>query len=516
MNLYFKEAVFMDLQEQFAYLETHDHENSNAYLHLFLEDSINEGILIHEFYPFFRRIFKIEGSNHLAQVFKIASNYLELIPEYENKYLLLYLKMNYYYSIGDYVFALALIDQLSNLDIPGNFKLSIHIMKLIIFQYQKRNLELDQLLNFIENSDFFTQANIYIRGIYYINATWISVIRNDIEQASDYLNKMNRSLNNKNISANFKIYFTTTIKCFVNILSIQNEAVEQNINKIATCFYKFVMNSFAFTNASNEDSDNFIFVLKKLANVYTVKMEYDICEKIILDMKHPLLRNLINYYNYLYQTNNPYYMKNEHMRSKHVQALYDFYIDNQKSYAYALEETLKLQTLEEKLNQLESKYSYDLLTNCFNRNYLVELENEEIQNACVIYLDLDNLKQVNDAHGHNSGDVYLKVFGNILLKCFNKTGTKVFRYGGDEFVVLIEGGDEDFYIQQIQRLIASAQTASLSNSNTISIGFSCGMAIIQNKSKIKDAIILADEAMYECKAARRDHKDVYYVIKRQE
>ena len=123
---------------------------------------------------------------------------------------------------------------------------------------------------------------------------------------------------------------------------------------------------------------------------------------------------------------------------------------------------------------------------------------------------------MNDAHGHNSGDVYLKVFGNILLKCFNKTGTKVFRYGGDEFVVLIEGGDEDFYIQQIQRLIASAQTASLSNSNTISIGFSCGMAIIQNKSKIKDAIILADEAMYECKAARRDHKDVYYVIKRQE
>ena len=506
----------MDLQEQFAYLEAHDNENSKAYLRLFLEDSVNEGILIQEFYPFFRRIFKIEGSNHLAQIFKIASNYLDLFPDYENGYLLLYLKMNYYYSIGDYVFALLLIDKLSKLDIPPNFRLSIRIMQLIIYQYQNKHKELDALLSFIENNEFFMQANIYIRGIYYVNATWISVIRNDSLKASDYLTKMNRSLNTKNISANFKIYFTTTIKCFVNILSIQNEAVEQNINKIATCFYKFVMNSFSFTNASNEDSDNFIFVLKKLANIYTVKMEYEICEKIIMDMKHPILRNLINYYNYLYQTNNPYYLKNDLMRSKHIQALYDFYIDNQKSYAYALEETLKLQTLEEKLNQLESKYSFDLLTNCYNRNYLVELEGKEIENACVIYLDLDNLKQVNDTHGHNSGDAYLKVFGNILLKSFSKENMQVFRYGGDEFVVLIYGENEDSYIRLVQRLIASAQTASLANSNTISIGFSCGIYIIREKSKLKDAIHFADEAMYECKAARKEHKDVYYVIKRQE
>lgn len=502
----------MNLKDRFEFLERNDNENSIAYLNIFLDDSLSAGVLIEEFYPFFRRIFRIEGNDHLEQVAKIAHNYLALKPDFELRYQLLYLEMHYYYSIGDYALALSLSEALDELEIPVNFRLAIHIMQLNIYHFSYKTDKTVALLQHVESSDFFGDVSPYIKGIYYINATLIAVGKDDVQQARNYLVLLQKCFNRKNINAEYKVYFTTTVQCFADIMHIQNESVTQNIELLAENFYSFIMNSFLFTNASNEDSENYIFLLRSFAGIYTEQMEYEICNKIILDTKHPIYRNIINYYNYLYEKNNKFYLNNTAMVSSHLKMLHDYYLATQNRYAAGLNETLRLQKLEEKLNQLESKYSFDALTNCYNRNYLVEIEDKTISKACVYYIDLDRLKQINDSYGHNNGDMYLRVFGNILLKNFKNDKNQIFRYGGDEFVIIVYDEDKKRYIKRIEDLAIAAQKASLTNINPFSIRFSCGMFIAKKDIKIKDAMKKADTAMYECKTKRKEHSDCYYIL----
>ena len=108
--------------------------------------------------------------------------------------------------------------------------------------------------------------------------------------------------------------------------------------------------------------------------------------------------------------------------------------------------------------------------------------------------------------------MYLRVFGNILLKNFKNDKNQIFRYGGDEFVIIVYDEDKKRYIKRIEDLAIAAQKASLTNINPFSIRFSCGMFIAKKDIKIKDAMKKADTAMYECKTKRKEHSDCYYIL----
>ena len=216
--------------------------------------------------------------------------------------------------------------------------------------------------------------------------------------------------------------------------------------------------------------------------------------------------------NTLVQVADTIYSENEKMKKEHLEFIYKFYNESINNNVQSLKDSLKLQLLEQKYNALESKYNIDILTNCFNRNYLVELESNMINNACVCYLDLDKLKEVNDQYGHTYGDKFLKIFSNTIHESFESVRNQIFRYGGDEFVIIIYNQDKDQVVSCLNKLYEKCTNTSISEIGIDSISFSCGVSFLKEEMFLKEAIVLADKAMYACKNLKRQQTACKYVI----
>ena len=84
----------------------------------------------------------------------------------------------------------------------------------------------------------------------------------------------------------------------------------------------------------------------------------------------------------------------------------------------------------------------DPLTGCYNRNYYERISKTEFDPnrddgmVAAIYVDVNNLKLVNDTQGHDAGDVLLQSFADLLQSGSRKSGNTVIRLGGDEFVII--------------------------------------------------------------------------------
>ena len=138
--------------------------------------------------------------------------------------------------------------------------------------------------------------------------------------------------------------------------------------------------------------------------------------------------------------------------------------------------------------------------------------------VALIFLDLDNFKDVNDTHGHLAGSQVLKEFGYLLKKTVQADGATLARYGGDEFVIILPDHDvADALAVADQILEALSRTAFLQGSFSWSEGpvywrraltSSFGVAVYpihlprQGSTDLKKNLLLraADQAMYEAKA----------------
>ena len=157
---------------------------------------------------------------------------------------------------------------------------------------------------------------------------------------------------------------------------------------------------------------------------------------------------------------------------------------------------------------LISKLAYsDGLTGLGNRTaYLEQLEaygnnQKEISQLGIVYLDVNNLKLVNDNQGHDYGDELIKNAAKIIETSFGKFG-KSYRIGGDEFCVLMTGVNLDEKYGEglsiFQQLVDEANGEEL---YTCAVQIAHGFAICKeiSKEKIEEAIAVADNAMYQNK-----------------
>ncbi len=146
----------------------------------------------------------------------------------------------------------------------------------------------------------------------------------------------------------------------------------------------------------------------------------------------------------------------------------------------------------------------DGLTGLGNRTaYLEQLEayasgETGISKLGIVFLDVNNLKKVNDNQGHEKGDELITVAARIISDSFGKLG-KSYRIGGDEFCVLMTGlGMQDMYergLLEFQKLVDEANKAKwYTYEIQIANGFSiCDMI---ERQKIDEAVMAADGAMY--------------------
>ncbi len=127
------------------------------------------------------------------------------------------------------------------------------------------------------------------------------------------------------------------------------------------------------------------------------------------------------------------------------------------------------------------------------------------QRTCfaVLFLDFDRFKEVNDRYGHRVGDAVLRAFAQRLNECV-RPGDFIARYGGDEFVVLIEDVRVEDELQRMAERIRNESGVSLEiGGATLDISVSVGVAIGHAGSSAAALVDEADRAMYASKRARR-------------
>lgn len=167
-------------------------------------------------------------------------------------------------------------------------------------------------------------------------------------------------------------------------------------------------------------------------------------------------------------------------------------------------ELSKRKQAEKRLDQLAY---YDSVTNLPNRYFLNERLAAAIDNAvrinstiCLMFIDLDNFKSVNDSLGHSVGDLLLTEAGH-RLKLALRTGDTVCRIGGDEFAVIIENVAAPSNVEKIAKNILSSISDSYHlDGNEIFLGASIGISICPNDATNSASLLrCADTAMYVAK-----------------
>lgn len=158
--------------------------------------------------------------------------------------------------------------------------------------------------------------------------------------------------------------------------------------------------------------------------------------------------------------------------------------------------------------QLREQALHDPLTGLHNRRYLFEvapglLERARRQSAplCVVLLDLDHFKLLNDTCGHAAGDLVLQRFGQLLTDTLRKSDV-VCRHGGEEFVVVmpdVQGDEAQAVITRLLEAYSSMQLA-LGRRRLPRGTFSAGIALFpQHGATLEQLLSRADRALYTAK-----------------
>lgn len=117
--------------------------------------------------------------------------------------------------------------------------------------------------------------------------------------------------------------------------------------------------------------------------------------------------------------------------------------------------------------------------------------------SAICFVDMDNLKYINDTHGHSDGDVALKSVGYILREYEKRYDGVVGRYGGDEFILLLTDLDDVAELNSVlDELVLRLHSEVGSAGHSISVQCSVGVAICQPGIELEQLIADADEALY--------------------
>lgn len=175
-------------------------------------------------------------------------------------------------------------------------------------------------------------------------------------------------------------------------------------------------------------------------------------------------------------------------------------------------DTLIQQLLKEK-EVLQESMNKDHLTQVFNRRKMDEDINAFIaqNNAAylsAVFIDADRFKAINDNFGHDTGDRVLKVIANKIKTHANRLNGEVYRYGGEEFVMLCFLPQEQL-IQGLHYLKEEIKAHKIVHPiKDISITVSMGVAFWKNHAHIETFLKEADECVFKAKNKGRDTIEV--------
>ena len=184
-------------------------------------------------------------------------------------------------------------------------------------------------------------------------------------------------------------------------------------------------------------------------------------------------------------------------------------INDRKDQDITLGVMIDITTSYIKRKKIEIERDVDELTQIYNRNGLKIkinklLEDKNIAQYALIFIDLDDLKQVNDVYGHYCGDLYLKQMTNVL-KTISGEKCLVGRLGGDEFIAFFYHYDSmeklNNDINQLNEI--RDQIVLLADDHSVNLAFSYGVCYGTEGTDLQRMIEIADYKMYENKRKRK-------------
>lgn len=173
----------------------------------------------------------------------------------------------------------------------------------------------------------------------------------------------------------------------------------------------------------------------------------------------------------------------------------------------SLEETQGLQ------DELAHSATHDALTGLANRRLLRErldalFADRRRSGAVLLFLDLDDFKNLNDTLGHQAGDQALVEVGTRIREAL-RPGNLVVRLGGDEFAVLLDSADLDTVNAIGDRLLANISKPFVIGRTPVSLHASIGAARADLAATSDELVSKADRAMYQAKAAGKNKIELF-------
>ena len=163
----------------------------------------------------------------------------------------------------------------------------------------------------------------------------------------------------------------------------------------------------------------------------------------------------------------------------------------------------------EQQTALQRQALHDGLTDLPNRMLFIDRLEQAILSAqrenkllAVLMIDLDHFKEINDTLGHHIGDILLQQVGPKIHKNLRNIDT-VARMGGDEFLILLPGSNENHGLEIAQKILTSISEPFHVDEHTLEIGASIGIAVYPTHADDPNSLIRrADVAMYGAKRKR--------------
>ena len=200
---------------------------------------------------------------------------------------------------------------------------------------------------------------------------------------------------------------------------------------------------------------------------------------------------------------------------------FKYEIDRRKSREKELiEMTQHLETLNEMLEHLSY---FDTLTGIPNRRYFEKFIDAEWKRAIrnerplsLIFLDIDNFKDVNDKFGHQTGDKCLKKAAKAISQSLRRPGDFLARYGGEEFIIVLSDTEREgakSVAENVRSKVAEVNVILKNSDTKIAFTISAGVSttIPERNSSYQALINMADQALYKAKKGGKNRVAVVSV-----
>lgn len=188
--------------------------------------------------------------------------------------------------------------------------------------------------------------------------------------------------------------------------------------------------------------------------------------------------------------------------------------DNDGKLSYILGEIVDINSEIVEKNELQKKSRLDPMTGLLNKATFYEEASEYLRgcknsNSAIVFLDIDNFKNINDTLGHVVGDEAIKEVGKNLQLIFSNLDI-IARFGGDEFCILVKEipveALEDKLLWANKKIKGTYSSDGMDISYTISLGATCTYGEEQD---LETLLVLADKALYK---AKENGKNQYLIL----